>query len=497
MTPTQTLFTGPLRQLCAAALISTAASFLAPGAARSAEGEVMLAQATLDADRKIGAAEHPKAVQAFGGLYDNADLTRYIDSIGQLLVKTSEYPNETFVFVVLDSDIVNAFALPGGYVHVTRGLLALANNEAEAAGVIAHEIGHVTARHGAQREQAATWGGLAAALGGLLGGDIGAQIGQLGATYGLARYSQNQEYEADSLGIRYLRRAGFDPEAEADFLGHLQAYTELESRIGGRDTEGLDLFASHPRTPDRVRAAIKEAGGGPPVRDPIEAKDIYLKKIDGIVYGDSPDSGFIRGTRFAHPKLGFVFEVPQNFKLANQPDQVVASGPQGAGILFRQSGSNAAPLDYLRNAKVGGNTPLSDVQATTINGMQAASGTFRGKTDQGTIDGRVMAIRFDDKTSYEFIFLSPPQATASLNDAFMRTANSFNRISSQEAATLQPLRIQVVQVKAGDTVQSLAERTAFPDHKLERFLVLNGLSQGATLRPGELVKLVVEGKPVK
>jgi predicted Zn-dependent protease len=200
----------------------------------------------------------------------------------------------------------------------------------------------------------------------------------------------------------------------------------------------------------------------------------------------------VRGTRFAHPGLGFGFEVPQNFKLANQPDKVVATGPQGAAILFGHAQANAAPLDYLRAARVGG-TPLNSVQATTVNGMQAATGTIRGNTQQGPADLRIVAIRFDAKSLYQFIFLSPASATASLNDAFVRTTNSFHRLSAQEAASYKPLRIQVIQVRAGDTVPSLAQRAAFPDHKLERFRVLNGLKPNDALQPGQRIKTVVEG----
>jgi predicted Zn-dependent protease len=398
---------------------------------------------------------------------------------------------------VIDSDVVNAFALPGGYVHVTRGLLALANNEAEAAGVMAHETGHVVARHAASRTSQATLSsGLAALAGAILGSSAVAQAGQGLAGAYVAHYSRDQEFEADKLGVRYLRRAGFDPNAMADFLASLQANSELEGKIAGVKDESLDIMASHPRTPDRVRAAIQEAGGGAPVKTPIEEREIYLRKIDGMIYGDSPNNGFVRGNRFAHPGLGFGFEVPQNFKLINQPSQVTAKGPQGSAILFSQAQVNAAPGEYLRKISVGG-APLGDIQPLTVNGMEAATGVIRGNTQQGPVELRVVAIRLDANALYQFISLAPAQAAGQANDSFQRTVNSFHRLSAQEAASLRPLRIQVVKVQPGDTVQSLAERSAFPDHKLERFMVLNGLQQGEALRPGQLIKLVVEGNPVK
>lgn len=486
-----------VRAILAAALIASAAPWLAGCQTNPATGESMFSLMSPEQERQIGAQESPKAIKQFGGLYEDPELTRYVDSIGQLLVKTTETPDQKFTFVVIDSDIVNAFALPGGYIHVTRGLLALANNEAEAAGVIAHEIGHVTARHAASRTTQATGASiLAAALGVALGSQAVAQAGQGLAGAYIAHYSRDQEFQADSLGVRYLRRAGFDPEAMGDFLASLQAQSALEAQIAGVKDDSTDIMASHPRTQDRVQAAIKEAGGGAPVKDPIEGRDIYLRKIDGIVYGDSPNNGFVRVNRFAHPGLGFGFQVPQNFKLINQPDQVVAKGPQGSAILFSQAQANVAPGEYLQKIRVGG-AQFTNIQPLKVNGMEAATAALRGQTQRGPADLRVVAIRFDPQALYQFIFISPAQATASLNSGFQNTINSFHHLSAQEKAALRPLRIRVVKVAAGDTVQSLAERSAFPDNKLQRFLVLNGLPQGATLRPGQLIKIVVEGDAAK
>lgn len=486
-----------VRRALAAAVLAVATPWLVACETNPATGERMISLMSPEQEQKIGAAESPKAVQEFGGLYRDPELTRYIDSVGQLLARTTETPNQKFTFVVIDSDVVNAFALPGGYVHVTRGLLALANNEAEAAGVIAHETGHVVARHAAQRTTQATGASiLAAAAGLLLGSDLAAQAGQGLAGAYVAHYSRDQEFEADKLGVRYLRRAGFDPEAMADFLSNLEANSELESKVAGVKDTGLDIMASHPRTPDRVRAAIQEAGAGGPVKDPIEGREVYLRKIDGIIYGDSPNNGFIRGNRFAHPVLRFGFEVPQSFKLVNQPDQVVAKGQQGSAILFAQAEANLSPTDYLQKLRVG-DAPLGNIQRLTVNGMEAASGGMRGRTQQGDVELRVVAIRFDANSLYRFISLAPAQAASQANDAFQRTVSSFHHLSSQEIASLRPLRIQVVTVRPGDTMQSLAARTAFPDYKLERFMVLNGLKQGEALRPGQLIKLVVEGDAVK
>lgn len=485
------------RAIAATIVAGLTAPWLAGCETNPATGERMFSLMSHEQEQQIGAQESPKAIEEFGGLYQDPELARYIDSIGQLLAKTTETPDQKFKFVVLDSDIVNAFALPGGYVHVTRGLLALANDEAEAAGVIAHEIGHVVARHAASRtSQATISSGLAALAGALLGSEAIAQAGQGIAGAYVAHYSRDQEFEADSLGVRYLRRAGFDPQAMGDFLASLQAQSALEAQIAGVKDDGTDIMASHPRTQDRVQAAIKAASADAPLKNPTEGRDIYLRKIDGLIYGDSPNSGFVRGTRFAHTGLGLGFEAPQNFKLSNQPTQVVAKGPQGGAIIFSQAQANMAPTDYLNRISVSG-TKFGNIQRLSVNGMEAAIGTLRGNTQSGPVEIRLVAVRFSQDALYQFVSLSPGQIAGQMGDALQRTVSTFHRLSAQEAASLRPLRVQVVTVRAGDTVQSLAERSAFPDNKLQRFLVLNGLQSNATLRPGQLIKLVVEGNPVK
>ena len=232
-------------------------------------------------EQRIGAQEHPKILRAFGGAYEDPKLTPYIKSIGQFLVQTSETPGADFTFTILNTPLVNAFALPGGYIYVTRGLLALASNEAEVAGVLAHEIGHVTARHSASR---ATNTGLArlglVILDVLSGNSMASQIGEVGALAVIQSYSRDDEFEADSLGVKYLSRAGFDPNAMSTFLEKLGAHSSFEAaRLGVAREKGIDFFASHPRTPERVKRAIQLAGTRQ-VDKPIVARDLYLRIID-------------------------------------------------------------------------------------------------------------------------------------------------------------------------------------------------------------------------
>jgi predicted Zn-dependent protease len=444
-------------------------------------------------EQKIGKENHPKILQEFGGAYQNQNLQAYVSSLGNLLARTSDRPNQKFTFTVLDSPIVNAFAMPGGYVYITRGLMALANNEAEVSGVLAHEIGHVAARHAAERYSTGTLLSIPAIFVGVLTGSQElAGLANSGAAAYLQSYSRDQEYQADLLGVRYLSRANYDPYGMASFLGQLQAEEKLDAQIAGRPdmADQTNIMASHPRTADRIQRAIQEAGGTQ-VSNPIVERNLYLKKIDGLLYGDSAEEGFILGRRFAHPKLRFEFTVPPGFYMRNSSSAVVAQRADGSLIQFDREtkGYSGGMLDYLTDLWAEG---VENAQQITINGLEAATGTGRIRTNDGTRDVRLVAIRFTDNQIYRFIFATKPDVTDQLAGDIRTTIYSFRQLSASEAAELRPQRIQVVQVASGDTIESVAPRMAFDDYRVERFLVLNGLKRGDRLQTGQLVKIIVE-----
>src|SRR5688500_6176846 len=324
--------------LLAVALAALAGSGYATGSGPDS-GRTFSTPSAEQQESQLGREEHPKILEEFGGEYkEKPELTAYVSSVGQFIAATSERKDVTYTFTVLNTPDVNAFAVPGGYIYTTRGMLALANDEAELASVLGHETGHITARHTAERmgqAQTAQIGTLLAVLGGaLLGGETGAQLGgQLAmpiAQRYLASYSQEQEFEADSLGVRYMKRATYDPQASASFLAALRSQTQLEAKLAGKDPNVVDdtnMMASHPRTVDRVQRAIQEAGGAEP--GAMLERDIYLSKIDGMVFGDDPSQGVIAGGKFVHPPLRFPFRVPSGYKLVNLPDVVAIKGPQG------------------------------------------------------------------------------------------------------------------------------------------------------------------------
>lgn len=454
-------------------------------------------------EASLGRQEHPKILQEFGGEYkEKPDLTAYVSSIGQFIVATSERKDVKYTFTVLNTPDVNAFAVPGGYIYTTRGLVALANNEAELASVLGHEAGHITARHTAERAgqaQQTQFGVLGATLlGAILGGQTGANLaGGVASQYGqvrLAGYSQEQEFEADSLGVRYMKRATYDPQAAATFLSALRAQTQLEAKLAGKDPNLVDdqnMMASHPRTVDRVQRAIQEAGG--PLPGAMTERDIYLQKIDGIMFGDDPSQGVIAGAKFVHPPLRFAFEVPSGYKLVNLPDVVAIKGPKGTlGNLTladpQPSGSLTAAL---QNYDPKGNIVFNNIESITINGMEAATGPTRVNTKSGSANYRAVLIRHPGGKVYEFVFLSLVDLGARYDNDFQKIATSFRQINASEAAQYnKPQRIRIVTVKSGDTIQSLSSRMVVADDKEGWFRVLNGLNQGQQLQPGQKVKIV-------
>lgn len=457
-------------------------------------------------EASLGREEHPKILEEFGGEYkENPDLTAYVSSVGQFVAATSERKDVKYTFTVLNTPDVNAFAVPGGYIYTTRGLLALANNEAELASVLGHETGHITARHTAERagqQQTAQIGTLLAVLGGaLLGGESGAQLGGQLATpiaqrY-LASYSQEQEFEADSLGVRYMKRATYEPQASASFLASLRAQTQLEARLAGKDPNVVDdtnMLASHPRTIDRVQRAIKDSGAAQP--GAMLERDIYLSKIDGIMFGDDPAQGVVAGAKFVHPPLRFAFEVPSGYKLVNLPDVVAIKGPKGTlGNLTladpQPSGSLTAAM---QSYDPKGRIVFDSIENFTINGMEAATGVARVNTKSGAANYRAVLIRHPSGKVYEFVFLSVADLGARYDGDFQKIATSFRQVDASEAAQYnRPRRIRIVTVKAGDTVQSLSSRMAVAEEKEGWFRVLNGLINGEQVRAGQKVKIVVQG----
>ena len=462
-----------------------------PGTAASSGGAIS------QSEQQQGAQAHPELLQQFGGAYTGPQ-ANYVTRVGQRIAVQSGLANSQSAFTVslLNSPVENAFAIPGGYVYITRNLVGLINDEAELASVMGHEVGHVAARHSASRNNTSTITQiLAAGLGILTGsGALANLAGQAAQLYTL-RYSRDQEYEADSLGIRYLNGAGYDPYAASDMLASLAAQTSLEAQIAGNDARSVPEWAStHPDPAGRVTRARTVAAQFAPAPGAGERNGpAFLSAIDGMLYDDDPAQGVIEGRNFLHPDLRVKFTVPNGYTIQNGASAVVVSGDGGQAQFG--GGSSAGSLsDYVGQVfrQLAGNSQISpgDVRTMTINGMPVAQASARASTGQSQVDVTVTAYDFGGNTKYHFVTIAPAGQGIG---PFASMLSSVTRLSASEVATIRPRVIDVVTVGSGDTIRSLASRMAYTQYQEQRFRVLNALGTSDQLRAGQQVKLVVYG----
>ena len=447
-------------------------------------------------EREIAETERPKVMAQFGGEYIDQAWRDYVTGIVQNLARFSARPDLPYTVTILNSPVVNAFALPAGYVFVTRGLLALVETEAELAGVLAHEMGHVTARHTAQRYgRSVVVGGGTQLLGWLTGSTSLQGIGEAAGSLWIQGFSREQEFQADELGVQTMARASYDPRAMASFLEKLQQQDALQATLAGRqpgEGDKLNLFATHPRTAERVERAIQQAGLSGVTQGRNE-REAYLRRVDGLLYGDDPAQGFVRGRTFLHPQLGFRFEVPEGFQLLNGVEEVTAPGPNGATILFDAAGETfGGNMRAYIAERWGKQAPLMNLEPLAVNGMDGASALARLNTQSGPVDVRFTAVRFAPDRIYRFQFLAPTQYAQALWPEFGKVTGSFRRLTPQEVASVRPQRLRLVAAGPQDTVQTMAQRLAPSDHQVERFRTLNGLKPGQAVAAGRLYKIVTE-----
>ncbi len=438
---------------------------------------------------QVGASEHEKIIQQYG-LYENAQIQAYVNEIGNRITADTERPDVQYKFFVVDSPIVNAFALPGGYIYISRGLLALANSEAEVAAVLSHEAGHITARHSAERYSRGVVTTLGAGVLGAVIGNAGAsQALGVGANLYLSSYSRSQESESDGLGLRYMTRGGYSAQAMPDFLYSLQRQSEIESRLAGREGTGDSYFSTHPATAERVaqtrnQASVYPKDGG------VTNHDRHLKMIDGMLYGDSAKQGFARGQKFYHPEMNFTFEVPSGFSLQNQPAQVVATNKSGAAIVFDMaSAKGVSPTNYIQSWVEG--KPVTGLENITVNGMPAATASFQGTVNNQAMNIRLVAIQFGSSYA-RFMMAVPTNVGDSLSQDLQRTTYSFRNLTASEKNSIRPQRVDIFTAGAGDSVQSMSRRQPFDQLQEERFRTLNGLGPNENLVAGRLYKTIVE-----
>jgi predicted Zn-dependent protease len=477
---------------CAAGPVSAVLVALLVGACASTPGsrEIFLPDPPkLTESAPQGLREHQRVLAAYGGAYEDPKLQALLTRVVNRLVAASERPQTTYKVIILNSPAVNAFALPTGQLYVTRGLLGLANDSSELASVVSHEVAHVIARHADTREEQARRAELVNnVVNDVLSDPQDGAMALARSKLALASFSRAQEFEADGIGVGIAARSGYDPFGAARFLTSMGRNADFRSVGHGRDNRPLDFLSSHPATPERVRSARNSARQlatpGPGERD----KPTYLASLDGLVYGEDPIDGFVRGRRFLHPKLGFTFTAPDGFSLDNTAQAVLGlkdNGNQALRLDVVKVPAEQTLIEYLNSGWIE-NIEAGSVEELSINGFPAATATAKG--EQWTF--RLYAIRFGSEV-YRFIFAAKTR-TAETERTFREAVGTFRRLTLAEIQSAKPLRLKIVKVQPGDTVERLASRMALIDRQLDRFRVLNGLDANERLQPGDLVKIIVE-----
>jgi predicted Zn-dependent protease len=448
-------------------------------------------------------AEADKEITAEMGLYENPALQNYVEAVGQRVLQTSDfreastpeiYRNTKFSFKVMDSPVVNAFALPGGYVYVTRGLLSHVQNEAQLAVVLGHEIGHVVARHSSQQARRAQLGQIGLIAGAVLGqavlGDKVGDMGQLLNMGGQAlelfmmRYSREAEFESDSLGVGYAKRAGYAAAESAKFFHSLQ-------RISAAEGRAIPTWQStHPDPGDRAQRVQEIAAKTPTGTGaaPVVAEDEFLRRIEGIVVGDDPREGFTRNGVFYHPTLRFQFPIAQGWKIDNQKAAVVMADPNGRALmglrLTPEARARDAAAKFVEGAKVqviaSGDTQINGLPATVIIGQAAV--------EQGTVGVFNAFVEMDGRV-YSFLGYSPQEAFQQMRPTFESVAGGFGPLRDPNAINVQPARLRLARADRSAPFASFVPASLPNNLTAEALAIMNQVELNQAVAPGQVLKI--------
>lgn len=468
--------------------LRTALALLATGCAvNPATGERQFLLVSQSQEIAMGREADPQVIASYG-LYPDTDIQTYVRGIGERLASLTTKPDLPWTFRVVDDPIVNAFALPGGFVYVTRGIMVYFESEAELASVLGHEIGHVTARHSAEQmtQQQIAQVGLAA--GTILLPKYADLAGVAGAGLSLMflKFSRDDEREADDLGLRYMTRGGYDAAEMPGVFAMLQSVSDASG--GG----GLpNWLSTHPDPTDRQERIERRLDSLPPVANPVVHRNEYLQRIDGMTVGQNPREGFFRGQRFLHPDLRFELEFPAGWQTANQRSAVLAQSAAKDAVIQLTVVEAASPDDAVRaftsQEGVSAGAPRTD----RVNGLPAASAEFSAQTDDGLLRGSVTAIAYG-QTVYRFLAFAVDTQWDAYRSTARATVNSFRELTDPDALAVQPLRLSIVQLDRTMTLQEFDRR--YPSQvSLDQLALLNRVAPSASLPAGGLAKRVVGG----
>jgi predicted Zn-dependent protease len=478
-------------------LMLLAAAALAGCATNPATGRTDIVTMSASQEMQVGREMHPQILREYGRYSDEA-LQAYVSDLGQRIVAASHRPDVQFTFTVLDSEEVNAFALPG-YVYVTRGILAYLNSEAELAAVLGHEVGHVTARHAVRQQAGATAAGVGATLIGVLTGSGGlASIADFAGSALVSGYGRDMELEADQLGAGYLVRLGYSPQAMIDVVRLLKNQETFEiqmARQEGREPRIYHgLFSTHPDADTRLQEVVAAAGKngtGDPTRP--DGRDEYLKRIDGMPLGPSREQGVVRGSRFYHGTLGVTIAFPTGWKVQNLPTKVIATSPQKDAFLQVSAvppGPGMQARDVLTRSLQG--IPLSGGEPLRVNGLEGYTAVARevglpwgnrGPLRTAAIDCNGLTYLMNGGTRLASAF-------GTADPVLLSSIKTFRRLRDNELHLAEPNRITLVKAVPGTSIEALAAASPLERYPAERLRLLNDLYPNREPAAGQWVKVV-------
>ncbi len=425
------------------------------------------------------------------GVYDDPELQKYVNRIGQALAKISHRSHLEFSFTVLDTPDINAFALPGGYIYITRGLMAYLGSEAELAGVLGHEIGHVTARHSVRQQAGQTASGVLSVL---IMATTGSQaLGNLSQSLGtgLVRgYGREHELEADRLGAEYLHAIGYDPDHMLEVIGVLkdqEVFERKQAKKEGREPRTYHgVYSTHPRNDERLQTVVRKAKDLSAKEYRDARRKLYYKKIDGMVWGPSPKQGLVRANRFAHPELGFSLALPRGWNVINTPEVLIARDPDGSGeaqLVIERLKKDESLAAFLR--RFTGNGKL-EVTSRSYGATAKTAVRLQGGSPQ---PARLSAIRLDGRQVLTLIGTASDKQFAAVDKKLLRVNSSFERLDRAAIDAIEIPRLRII-ARGGNSFEALAKASAIESDAESKLRLLNRLFPRGNIRKLDQVKTV-------
>ncbi len=434
----------------------------------------------------LGKQSHQQILKEYE-VYQDAKVQAVMNRVGQAIAAKSHRNQLDFTFTVLDSPEINAFALPGGYVYITRGIMAYLNSEEELAGVIGHEIGHVTARHGVKQQSAQSAAGLMGVLVAVATGNKGiAQNTSLISNALVSGYGRNHELEADRLGAEYLARTGMNPESMLKVIGVLknqELFAKEKAKASGEPAKAgyHGVFSSHPDNDKRLQEVIRAAKKFQTARQAPIDSSAFLQYTDGLVFGDSEAQGIIRKHEFFHKSLNLHITFPENWQLINKPDRLLAVAPNKAQIIQFMLGDPKA-----QNARGFLRKTFPSLSLGESRGKNIYTGSTELDSPWGKRNGRVAAVRHQDKM---FLMMAVgSKQTPNLD--FFNSVSSLGKIRRNQRKYANGKKIKLIRVKRGDTFARLAKRSNLGQYEVSQLRLINGLYPSGEPTVGRFIKIV-------